>query len=85
MQDHSLAMEQVVASMAAAAVEHAAVEPVAAVVASLSSPTSTAQPSSFPHVHTAVVPTPQDPVIQSYPHLPMPLGQYYYYYFWQLK
>lgn len=64
-------------SMAAAAVELAAA---AAVVASLSSPTSTAQPSSFPHVHTAVVPIPQDPVRQSYPHLPMPLGQYYYYY-----
>ena len=84
MQDHSLAMEQVVVSMAAAAVvEHAAAELAAAVVASLSSPTSTAQPSSFPHGHTVVVPTPQDPVIQSYPHLPMPLGQYYYCYSWQ--
>ena len=73
------------ASMAAAVVELAA-EQLVAVVASLSSPTSTAQPSSFPHGHIAVVPTPQDPVKRNYPHLPMPLGQYYYYYyFWQLK
>jgi hypothetical protein len=74
-------MEQVVASMAAAA------EQLVAVVASLSSPTSTAQPSFSLHGHTAVFPTPQDPVRQSYPHLPMPLGQYcyyYYYYSWQL-
>jgi hypothetical protein len=72
-------MEQVVASMAVVAAEQLAA---AAVVASLSSPTSTAQPSFFPHGHIAVVPTPPDPVKRNYPHLPMPLGQYYYYYYY---
>ena len=66
------------ASMAVVVVELA----VAVVVASLSSPTSTAQPSFFLHGHIAVVPIPQDPVKRNYPHLPMPLGQYYYYYYY---